>query len=907
MAVITLGSPSFDPIVLDEAVAYPTDSGSIEVVDGGEMTAMIGETDPIFSAWDKHTGITIHPSQIIPDDADIVPLGLALSSQGLTAGTQSAYVVLTWTAIVSDTFDHYQIRYKRNTFSAYTYLNSSTNTISIEGLVANTLYNFGVASVNTSGITSAFSTDINVTTTADTTQPATVADVSATAAIESIKLSWTANSDVDISSYNIYRCATEDGVKVLIANISGTYFLDGGLTSGDIQYYWLKAVDTSGNISANFSTVASAIPTSGLTQTELESILGANLEDISIINPVTGYINANTVGTAQIDNEAVTAAKILDGTITAAKTSIAAINSSTGEINANTVGTTQIQDEAINAAQIANDAITAAALAPDSVTGPAILAGSILAGHITAGEIQTAHLAAGAVTAAKITTANFVLAEGTFTSNTPTDSISWADCVIVYNGVEYAITDGTCDVADNHIYWEYKATTFSHSVALPTLGNDDFLVAFNNAGTYSLVWNSTVINGNRITTGSIVASNLAAGTITANEIATGTITAVNIAAGAITASKITSYNFIVDGATNAFTGNSVDTISWTGVKVYYEGVEYVITDNSTTDFWVYWEKPNTTFSTSGTLPSLTNNGFLVCWNDDGDPVILWTATTINGNRITAGSISTGHLAAGCITANKIGADQIVGTHILAGEITVDKLSVTNLAAISATLGNVTSGSIVITTGANKIWLSDGDDGMLALGGSTKATAPFRVTAAGVLTATSGTIGGWSIDSSYIWSGTKLVGDGYTAAPGDITLNSTDGSIHTYNFYSDADGEFSFRATTPEIDGVKTIKLDLGGWDMDANQIIYIDTGLSVVTYQVVSASVLIYKDDEITAYPLDLPNGSWSIAESAGPPLVYVFTLYRTASGSGGAFDSTDFDNSLINRGYIVLNYIDRI
>jgi len=137
------------------------------------------ETDPLFTAWDKHTGITIHPSQIVPDSADIIPLNLALSSQGLTAGTQSAYVVLTWTAIVSATFSHYKIRYKRNAFSAYSYVDVYTNAISIEGLVSNTLYNFSIASVNTSNVVSSYSADLDVTTTADTTAPATVTGVSA--------------------------------------------------------------------------------------------------------------------------------------------------------------------------------------------------------------------------------------------------------------------------------------------------------------------------------------------------------------------------------------------------------------------------------------------------------------------------------------------------------------------------------------------------------------------------------------------------------------------------------------------------------------------------------------------------------------------------------------------------------
>lgn len=1127
MAVITLGSPNFDPTPLLTSVTT-VNSPAIEVVNGGSMTAMVGETDPIFTAWDRHTGITIHPSQIVLDTADIVPLGLALSSQGLTAGTQLAYVVLTWTAISSSTFAYYKVRYKRNAFSTYSYVDSYTNTISIEGLVANTVYNFGIASINSSGISSAFSTDINVTTTADTTQPATVTGLTATAGIQLVVLTWTANTDADIASYNIYRKTTDDSsTSVLIGNVSGTYFVDGGLPDSQIQYYWLKAKDTSGNISAAYSTGASATPRDVLGIDTLGGLIGANLLNVAAINPITGEINENKIGTLQLADNAVTAANILDGEITALKTSIAAINATTGEINENKVGALQIQPLAITAAEIANDAITAAALAPDSVTGPAILAGSILAGHITAGEIQTAHLAAGAVTAAKITTANFVLSAGTFTSNTPTDSISWADCVVVYNGIEYTITDGTCTVGDNHIYWEYEGTTFSHSVALPALGDNDFLVAYNDAGTYLLVWNSTVINGNRITTGSISATQIAANAITANHILAGTITTNHINATGISATKLVLTNFLLVSGTITI---SATHIIWTDCVIRYSGTTYTISPNNScllADKFVYWQLADpTVFKYSPTLPDLDNDDFLVAvYYATPAPHLVhtWKATVVNGNRITAGSIVGSTLAAGTITANEIATDAITADKILAGSITAGKIAtgaittaqldftpvesssiiasinastegggalnisaakiaisgdctfsggydpsgktgtfkqgaiptsvsigdiwidtddknkmyyaasvgattiaegawelsrdilvtdlntsmdslnnddilsmsekpsikgsydaiikeqvsldakadifsvsrvaydaaililtnylaaltpaysnfdadttlvsgaafrklfvdvyderaalLTNLSAAAGTWFETTIGAGWITTG--RIEVGQGASGNAGITGASalsdavrfwagadhanKATAPFRVQDDGVVIASSGEIGGWNIDTDAIYTGTKHTENGLNDEVA-ITL-CNDGSIHAKNFYIDADGEVSFKATAPEIDGVKTLCINVGGWDMDADLMIYLDTGLSVITYQLVSVSILIYNDNEIDATVLDLPNGSWTVTE--GITNKYLLTLYRTASP--GVFDSTDYDDSLINRGYVVLSYINRI
>ena len=81
----------------------------------------------------------------------------------------------------------------------------------------------------------------------------------------------------------------------------------------------------------------------------------------------------------------------------------------------------------------------------------------------------------------------------------------------------------------------------------------------------------------------------------------------------------------------------------------------------------------------------------------------------------------------------------------------------------------------------------------------KATAPFKVTEAGVLTTTSGKIGNWNINSTSIYTGTEDH-SGYTANVGDITIYSdgSNASIHAKNFYIDTAG--SITATSATITG-----------------------------------------------------------------------------------------------------------
>jgi hypothetical protein len=134
-------------------------------------------------------------------------------------------------------------------------------------------------------------------------------------------------------------------------------------------------------------------------------------------------------------------------------------------------------------------------------------------------------------------------------------------------------------------------------------------------------------------------------------------------------------------------------------------------------------------------------------------------TTIDGGRITANSV----------TASQIAANTITATQIAASTITATELNVSTLSAISANMGSLTSGSVVIGS-TNKLWLNDSADGALNIGGSTKASAPFRVTAAGALTATSATITGTITASSGGISGNFYVGSD-VGASGNLYVGS----------------------------------------------------------------------------------------------------------------------------------------
>jgi len=156
-------------------------------------------------------------------------------------------------------------------------------------------------------------------------------------------------------------------------------------------------------------------------------------------------------------------------------------------------------------------------------------------------------------------------------------------------------------------------------------------------------------------------------------------------------------------------------------------------------------------------------------------------TTIDGGRITTGTISSSNLSGtsdgsdfssagmritmsnGAISSKnfRIASD---GTAEFKGTLKVGTTSLTETNTLNA---NTTADNVGLGNVPNVNTLTGGDK-------------------------TGGEVGGWTIDSSAIYSGTKDT-SGYTASNGHITLSSS-GSIHTPAFYVNSNGTAGFKGT-----------------------------------------------------------------------------------------------------------------
>ena len=182
----------------------------------------------------------------------------------------------------------------------------------------------------------------------------------------------------------------------------------------------------------------------------------------------------------------------------------------------------------------------------------------------------------------------------------------------------------------------------------------------------------------------------------------------------------------------------------------------------------------------------------------GNNIQAWVhasdVTLIDGGDIYTGSILVAGLENGIInrmfgsqaTADNIQAwvhasdvTLIDGGDIYTGSITAEKLTVSELSAIAANLGAVTAGSIVVGT-TNKLWLNEGGDGKLSIGGVTKDSAPFRAGPTGAFTATNANITGTVTSTAGTIGGFTLAAGSLTS--GDLKLDSANKRIYFSTAY-----------------------------------------------------------------------------------------------------------------------------
>jgi len=218
--------------------------------------------------------------------------------------------------------------------------------------------------------------------------------------------------------------------------------------------------------------------------------------------------------------------------------------------------------------------------------------------------------------------------------------------------------------------------------------------------------------------------------------------------------------------------------------------------------------------------SITLSGYVAVGGAAAD--VNAGATTISGGKITAYSIAADRIVAGALVVgtnvglgtaqDSAGVTTIIGNTVTTGFVNALNITAQYVAAsISISSPTITGGSIAIGSG-NSIFKADSNG--IYLGNATFASAPFRVTMAGAVTASNLTLTNASIGSGSSYTG-NAINESYIGNlnASKITAGTIDASVITVsnlNASNITTGTLSGR-TVQSSSGNERIVLDTGDY------------------------------------------------------------------------------------------------
>jgi len=225
----------------------------IQLVNTGEVKLTLQKYDSTIYTWDEGADEPTNQPTTLPDPSIAEPptnLSVVGSANIAEDGTTIPYLAITWTAADDAFVSSYQITVTPSSGNA-TSLIVSTTAYDFFVLDSALTYSVSVRSINSLGIRSTAATVSGVSPVIDTTAPSVPSNASVTGEFKQIKIEWDNPTEADFSYVEIKRASTAtEGDAVTIAVTRADYFIDGPYSGVTTRYYWLRAVDLSGNASA---------------------------------------------------------------------------------------------------------------------------------------------------------------------------------------------------------------------------------------------------------------------------------------------------------------------------------------------------------------------------------------------------------------------------------------------------------------------------------------------------------------------------------------------------------------------------------------------------------------------------------------------------------------------------------
>lgn len=175
-------------------------------------------------------------------------------------GTTTANAEVAWTVTDAKYVNDYVLEWKRTGETDYQSLITTNLYARITGVEVGATYDLRISSRNRLGIQSDLSTT-TVTIAADTTAPSAPTGVSGSGGYRSNFISWVNPTDNDFKEVQVYvNTSNTTSGATLLGSTAATEFVHGGLPESTTRYYFLKALDFTGNASG-FSAGTGAVTT----------------------------------------------------------------------------------------------------------------------------------------------------------------------------------------------------------------------------------------------------------------------------------------------------------------------------------------------------------------------------------------------------------------------------------------------------------------------------------------------------------------------------------------------------------------------------------------------------------------------------------------------------------------------
>lgn len=249
-------------------VATDTDNRYIRVahIDSFSDTDFLASSEVIGKALD----VTIDV------DPPATPTGLKLTSSLLDDEPGYVQLIATWDANTESDLAGYDVLIKEGSGNYVSYLTGENSFV--WKVRPNVAFGARVAAFDKMNNKSAYSAEVEHTTAKDTTPPPVPTDLQAFAGLDAIWLKWDLGVRVpDFSHTEVWENSADDSsTATQIAVSVSSSFARTGLALDEERFYWVKAVDTSGNAS-NFSVVAHA-RTGSIPDVDLPTVEGLTFE-----------------------------------------------------------------------------------------------------------------------------------------------------------------------------------------------------------------------------------------------------------------------------------------------------------------------------------------------------------------------------------------------------------------------------------------------------------------------------------------------------------------------------------------------------------------------------------------------------------------------------------------------------